>query len=105
MNVRFPRALAALLAVAALSAAARNAPAAIEEISFETPVLAVYSDGTVYYVKNGLVATDYTGIVTQDGKKYYIANGKWDKSYTGTLKTRTKVYTIQNGVVTRTVNR
>lgn len=67
--------------------------------------LARKSDGTVYYVKNGLVATDYTGIVTQDGKKYYIANGKWDKSYTGTLKTRTKVYTIQNGVVTRTVNR
>ena len=50
MNARLHRTvLAALFVAAALAgpfAAARNAPAAIEEISFETPVLAVYSDGT-----------------------------------------------------------
>lgn len=67
--------------------------------------LAKKSNGTVYYVKDGLVASDYTGIVSQNGKKYYIAKGKWDKSYSGTLKTKTKVYTIRNGVVTRTANR
>lgn len=98
--------------------------------------LITHTDGQTYYVENGLVKTDFTGIanvvkhegmstsglytlypakafirngklenvsglVEVDNKKlYYFKNGLLDTSYTGTVQYNDLSYTFQNGVGT-----
>ena len=54
---------------------------------------------STYYVKNGLMQTDYSGVVKIGSRYYYIKNGKWINTYNGTVKAKSgKTYRFTNGV-------
>lgn len=54
---------------------------------------------STYYVKNGLMQSDYSGVVKIGSRYYYIKNGKWINTYNGTVKAKSgKTYRFTNGV-------
>ena len=56
------------------------------------------ADGTSYYVKNGVVESDYTGIAKHtDGQWYYVNRGIIDWNYTSLVFYEGSWYYVQNG--------
>ena len=58
-----------------------------------------YSAGTWYYVENGLVNWNYTGIVIRNGIGYYVERGTINWKFNGKMKQGDKIYTINNGII------
>ena len=57
-------------------------------------------DGVWYYVVEGAVAYDYTGLGTNTSGTWYVINGIVDFSYTGTVTIDGVIYTVVNSKVT-----
>ncbi|MCD7864762.1 MAG: hypothetical protein LUG54_01825, partial [Clostridiales bacterium] len=60
----------------------------------------VTEDETTYYVVSGVVDSDFTGLVTMDETTYYIAEGIWDSDYAGLVTDdEDAVWYVVDGVV------
>ena len=59
-----------------------------------------YKAGTWYYVENGAVRWDYTGVVSKGENWYYVERGTINWKFSGIKKSNNKEFTIKNGVAT-----
>ncbi|MCC8029683.1 MAG: hypothetical protein LIO75_07815 [Lachnospiraceae bacterium] len=51
------------------------------------------------YETDGVVQTEYTGLVTYDAATYYVVNGVVDSTYTGLVESEDAIYYVADGVV------
>ena len=62
-------------------------------------------DGTWYYIENGIVDSDYTGLYTQtNGVSYYLVNGVCDLATSGVFQVGDAYYYITNSRLQTSIN-